>query len=224
MDRIRENYMIPIFDDLLRHETFERVTDIGCGNGLFTSYFKERSSCYLVGVDGSPYGLAQAAERGFDETILMEDLCANVLPLKDNGSDLVVCKDVLEHLLDPMAVMLETARILTSGGLLLLHVPNHFPLYYRLKFVFYNKLDIQKYFPQSNEWNLPHIRFFTMSGLKRMVRLAGFEVARDYSSHFAFVVPLFSDLPGGRFVARRLAIWSPSNFAVGFTLLCRKLE
>lgn len=227
MDRIKDdfvenNYMAPIFDDMIAGLAFRIVCDIGCGNGLFTSYLKERTGCYLVGIDGSAYGLKQAAERGYDNTVLVSDMCNEKLPVEDESFDLVVCKDVLEHLLDPLAVMRETVRVLKPGRHALISVPNHFTLFHRLKFLISNKIDTLDCFPESEEWNFPHIRFFTMQGLVQLLNEVGLEVVKDYSSSFAFVMPYIQRLPFGTTISRFLAEHAPSQFASGFVLLCRK--
>ena len=229
MDRIQEdfvgnNYMRPIFDDIIAEFTFKNVCDIGCGNGLFTSYLKEKTNCNLVGIDGSAYGLKQAAERGYDKTFLINDMCTEKLPVESESFDLVVCKDVLEHLLDPLAVMCETERVLKPEGLALITVPNHFSLFHRLKFFITNKIDTQNYFPESEEYSFPHIRFFTNQGLEKLLNEAGLEIIRDYSPVFAFVAPFIQRLPLGKLFSQYLARRAPYQFAIGFAVLCRKRD
>jgi ubiquinone/menaquinone biosynthesis C-methylase UbiE len=46
-----------------------------------------------------------------------------VLPFPDGGVDLVVCLDVLEHVKDDLAAMRQMRRVLTPGGVALIHVP-----------------------------------------------------------------------------------------------------
>lgn len=222
-DFVRPNYMAPIFNDIIANYPFKRVCDIGCGNGLFTSYLKEKTGCYLLGIDGSAYGLEQARQRGYDSTFLVGDLCTDKILTDDESFDLVVCKDVLEHLLDPLAVMHEAVRILKPGQFALISVPNHFTLYHRLKFLFTNRIDTQSYFPESEEWNFPHIRFYTMEGLVRLMQDANLKIVRDYSPMLSYVMPFLHRLPFGKAVSRLLAAQAPSQFALGLILLCRKV-
>ena len=46
------------------------------------------------------------------------------IPLADRSLDAVLCTEVLEHVVDPMAVLAEFQRLLKPGGLLLLTAPH----------------------------------------------------------------------------------------------------
>jgi 2-polyprenyl-3-methyl-5-hydroxy-6-metoxy-1,4-benzoquinol methylase len=52
------------------------------------------------------------------------DLQRDRLPFDDESVDLVTCLETLEHLLDPMHLLIEANRILKTGGSLLLTTPN----------------------------------------------------------------------------------------------------
>ncbi len=223
IDRIDDSsFMVPIFDDILLKYSFSNVLDYGCGNGIFGIYVKEKIKCKLVGVDASEYGLKNAMETGYDETVLIDDFCIEKLPFNNHSFDLVIMKDILEHLLDPLNVLQEAARVLTLNGLLLLHVPNHFPLAYRIKFLFTNRIDTQNYFPDSKEWNFPHIRFFTVRGLKEMFTEAGLTIIENYSDYFTTFCPVVSHLPYSKAFHKYLAKRYPDQFSYGYTFLCKK--
>jgi ubiquinone/menaquinone biosynthesis C-methylase UbiE len=46
-----------------------------------------------------------------------------VLPFRDGCFDIIVCLDVMEHVKDDRAAMREIWRVLTPGGVALIHVP-----------------------------------------------------------------------------------------------------
>jgi SAM-dependent methyltransferase len=185
IDRIQNNCMIPIFEDIIKKYRFYNILDYGCGNGLFGVFFKKKIQCKLTGVDGSPYALKKTSERGYDETILISDFSTIDLPLENETFDFVICKDVLEHLLNPSKVIQESHRVLSRNGKLLIHVPNHFSLVDVVKFLFTRNIDTLHYFPDANDWNFPHIRFFSFLGLVRGLEKAGFQMIENYSFHFA---------------------------------------
>jgi O-antigen biosynthesis protein len=223
IDRIDEiSFMTPIFDDIIARRDFRSVLDYGCGNGIFGIYLKEKNGCFLAGVDGSEYGLNQAKERGYDSTVRISDFSAERLPFQDGAFDLVMLKDILEHLMEPLFVLEEAARLLKEGGSLLLHVPNHFPLAYRIKFLITNRIDTQNYFPDSKEWSFPHIRFFTLPGLEEMLDKTGFSIAENYSDYFTTFCPGLSRLPFAKRFQRYLAKRYPDQFSYGYTFLCEK--
>ena len=224
VDRIQNNYMVPLFEDILRKYRFYNVLDYGCGNGLFGLFFKEKLQCNLTGVDGSSYALKKASESGYDEAILINDFSKTDLPFGDGTFDFVICKDILEHLLNPFKVIQESHRVLIQNGQLLIHVPNHFTLIDRIKFLLTKDIDTQSYFPDANDWNFPHIRFFSFSELVDGIEHAGFDLIGNYSFHFARSFGVFHRLAFMKTFFRKLACWSPDNFSSGFSVLLRKKD
>lgn len=55
-----------------------------------------------------------------------------ILPVEDQTFDLILCTEVLEHLLWPQRLLEEMHRILAPGGKILLSVPNIASLAYRI--------------------------------------------------------------------------------------------
>jgi SAM-dependent methyltransferase len=219
---VTSNYFSSVWQETLSITgSFENMLDIGCGTGAFAAEAKVMTGCRLRGVDGSDYALQQAKEIGFETLSLISDFNVDVLPFESEQFDFCLCKDLLEHLLRPDFVLREAHRVLKQGGFLLVHVPNHFTLYGRIKFLFDNDIDTYRYFPGAKRWDFPHIRFFTHESLVELLSLEGFQISRDLSHHF-------SAIPYGRYlipfpgVRRKLVNRFPSQFAEGFTLLVKK--
>jgi len=216
------NYFSPVWQDVLyKLGGFESMLDIGCGNGVFAAEAKKKTGCKLYGVDGSDYALQQAKDMGFESLSLITDFNSDVLPFSEAQFDFCLCKDLLEHLLRPEFVLEEAFRVLKPNGHLLVHVPNHFSLHGRIKFLFNNDIDTYHYFPGAKRWDFPHIRFFTYESLVELLSLKGFRIVSDLSYHFPA-------LPYGRYLLpclilrRRMIKRYPSQFAEGFTLLTKK--
>ena len=74
----------------------------------------------LRGVDGNPYGCPPDAYAN-----------AQALPLLDGSADLVVCFEVLEHVVDPGRAISEAARVLRTGGIYIVSMPFLYPLHDR---------------------------------------------------------------------------------------------
>lgn len=218
----KKNFFTPVLDELLISILKpEIVCDVGCGNGVFTIALKEKIGCQLLGVDGSEYAVAKAKSIGFDEVHLISDFCSQRLPFDDDSMDLVICKDVLEHLLDPDFLVKEIVRVTKPGGQCLLHVPNHFPVIGRIRFLFRNNIDTFNYFPESNRWNFPHIRFFNKNDLMLMARKNGLLPEIDLSWHFfrpariAKLIPLLAKWIGNRYT---------DQTSEGITILFKKFN
>jgi SAM-dependent methyltransferase len=91
-----------------------RVLDAGAGDGRFAGLFRHTR---YVGVD-----LAVGDTRwDFSQLDALSDLTA--LPFAANQFDVVLCTQVLEHVREPRAVLVELQRVLQPGGRLYLSVP-----------------------------------------------------------------------------------------------------
>ena len=75
----------------------------------------------VEGLDVSPFA-AYFAQRHWGLTVTCSTLEAAAFP--DGAFDFIVQKDVVEHVLDPRAHLVETARILAKGGRTYVLVPN----------------------------------------------------------------------------------------------------
>jgi 2-polyprenyl-6-hydroxyphenyl methylase/3-demethylubiquinone-9 3-methyltransferase len=96
------------------------ILDMGCGRGVFREYVGETVPARWIGLDWrlNPMRLLDA---GYDE-LLACDL-DKPLPVADETADVVVCLHVLEHLPRPGSALLETARVLRPGGVLVAASP-----------------------------------------------------------------------------------------------------
>lgn len=217
------NYFSPVWETVIaKTGSFGSLLDIGCGTGVFAAEARKKAGCKLYGVDGSEYALEKAKKVGFESLARIDDFNINVLPFPAQQFDFCLCKDLLEHLLRPNFILKEAHRVLKSKGFLLVHVPNHFSLHGRIKFLFNNNIDTYHYFPGAKRWDFPHIRFFTYESMAELLSTEGFQIVQNLSHHF-------SAIPYGRYllpsssVRRKLVNRFPSQLAEGFTCLAQKI-
>ena len=91
------------------------LVDLACGGGLMAPY-AARLGYRHVGVDLGLPGLELGRARG------MLPVRGSVLavPLADGCADVVVAGEILEHVVDDVAVLAECARLLRPGGTLVI--------------------------------------------------------------------------------------------------------
>jgi SAM-dependent methyltransferase len=143
------------------------ILDVGCGTGAnleMLSQFGEAE-----GVDVSSEALSFCRARGLENVKQGE---AEALPYDDSSFDLVTGLDVVEHLDDDLAGLKEMRRVLRRDGHALLFVP-------AFMFLWGVQDDVSN-----------HRRRYTLSGLKKVVREAGFEVERATYVNIGFFAPI----------------------------------
>lgn len=218
----QNDYFYPVIrnlDELISLEGKD-VVDIGCGTGIFLGPHAGKFSS-LAGVDGEEKIIERALKNGYDNVTLIEDFCTSKLPFSDCSVDVVICKDVFEHLLDPKYLLQEIKRILKVGGTLLFHVPNHFPLNKRIRFLLNNDLDTFNFFPEYDSWNNPHVRFYNFNDIITNLEAEGFTEHYNLSYHFpSFPLSLMRrlGLPAIKWLQKAF----PDQFSAGYTIVTKK--
>ena len=102
-----------------------RILDVGCGRGF---YARAIAALYpqaaVVGVDYSNDYLTAAAENTRGMAVRLARADARSLPFASGAFDAIVCSEVLEHIVEDGAVLMELNRVLRDDGSLLISVPN----------------------------------------------------------------------------------------------------
>jgi ubiquinone/menaquinone biosynthesis C-methylase UbiE len=154
-----------------------RILSLGCGAGSDVWFLA--SDNLVVGIDYVRSGLAVAARHGLRAT-QMDLNAAHTLPFPDEVFDVVVCKDILEHLVDPRRALEEIRRVLRRDGYVVLNVPNHFYLTMRLRILTGKGLMWKTigadHTAVYDESNYMHLRFYTYRGLLRLLSSVGLHV------------------------------------------------
>jgi len=164
-DPLRAQRLV-LLEPLLRAE--DRLLDAGCGDGRALELLRSRSSG-AVGVDIS-WNALQAAQRSAPTGRWVCAALDRDLPFADGSFDVVLCCEVIEHLLDVPAALRALHRVLRPGGLLFLSTPYH-GLAKNLALAVFG---FDRHFDPAG----PHIRFFTVRSLTKLLRQVGFRVER----------------------------------------------
>jgi SAM-dependent methyltransferase len=159
---------------LRRHKTAGRLLDIGCSAGFFLK--EARAAGWEVcGVELSEDTAAIARRRfGLDVRtgVLTDDLFAL------GSFDAVTLWDVVEHLKDPISVLVTARRLLRRDGILLVETPNIDGLFPRLSYKVAALLD---YWPHPEPPG--HLFQFSKKTIGRLLDSAGLRVVEIGDGH-----------------------------------------
>jgi len=99
----------------------DRILEVGCGGGHVLRLFPQSD---LTGVDVSARMLDKAREnlRAYRVRLLQGELPSLKLP--PGAFDKIICSEVLEHVVDPEAVLQEIRRLLAPKGRVVITFPN----------------------------------------------------------------------------------------------------
>jgi SAM-dependent methyltransferase len=115
-------------DTIGKFTKHEKVFEIGCNDGLFMAKLSERGAKVLVGVEPNPVSGKIASERGIKvyPDMISPDLCRDAVA-HAGKFDLVMARQVLEHLVD-FENFFECVKLaLRDDGLLFIDVPDFAP-------------------------------------------------------------------------------------------------
>ena len=163
---------------------FERILDVGCGDGNFSMLIGEACKAKEVyGIEISEKGVEMARKNGVKCYRL--DVDEEAFPFEDDFFDAVTALELIEHLFDPDRFLNEVYRVLKAKGIFVLSTPNLASIHNRVALLFgyqpYSILVSLKHsmghLGASAGGAAPdHIRFFTLRSLKELLKVHGFKI------------------------------------------------
>ena len=164
-------------DDLENVHTFamlavpagSRVLDLGAGEGSVARALAARG-CAVTAVERDPDGIAVLRAHGIHAVAAdLETIAADALPT--GAIDVVLLLDVVEHLVDPRALLARVPAWLAPGGRVLISVPHVAHAAVRLAL-------LQGHFPRTDTGLLDrtHLQFFDAQAVEELLAGAGLGV------------------------------------------------
>lgn len=152
-------------------EPNKKVLDVGCATGRVAEKLQKEKKCSVVGIEISKEMAVLAKKR------CLKVIVANIETLKslnypENFFDIILFADVLEHCRNPLEILQNLRKYLSDKGYILISIPNVANWEIRLKLLRGN-FDYQG----GTILDTGHLKFFTLSSIKKMVEQAGFTIA-----------------------------------------------
>ena len=173
---LSEEYQLKPSDDsshgritkLLQCRPPSRILDLGCSSGLLAERLR-RMGHHVIGVDVNEIDGVRERTDAFFKADLNEGIPTAV----GYGFDIVLAADVLEHVVNPGALMSQARDVLAPTGTALFCVPNIAHWYPRFR----STLGMFDY-DQRGILDSTHLRFFTRRSLVKLVERRGFAIRR----------------------------------------------
>jgi 2-polyprenyl-6-hydroxyphenyl methylase/3-demethylubiquinone-9 3-methyltransferase len=216
--RIKNTFVNELLGDLQG----KRFLDYGCGGGLFMVHAAKQGAVLVVGIDAEETAIETARHHARTEKV--EPICRFVqgedFPpfLSGERFDVILMKDVIEHIVDDDALLGIAANWIAPGGSLILSTQNSLSLNFLIQGTY------NRFFLGNKDWygwDETHVRFYNFVSLRRKLRRAGFEV-RDWRS--VYIIPYkLPALPGSKKEFLRLDVLGGIDKLLGGTFPYNRL-
>lgn len=155
------------------------ILDVGSASGWFLSEVKKRlpdSSC--TGVDVYEPAITYAKKHYKNIDFRVGD--AHKLPFKSASFDLVICTEVLEHVVNPENVVSEIGRVLKPGGEAVIEMDSG-NLLFRMAWYWWTNI-------RKGVWRDSHLHVFNAEILEKMLEKSSMEIIQRKNFNFTMGV------------------------------------
>ncbi len=217
----RERFIIGVISEYYRTHYSQKLSilDAGCGDGVFLEKIANKIKDALIyGIDYNPVRVERAVSLLKDkENVNVASGDVSNLSFCDEFFDVILLNQVLEHIPDDEKTLRELYRVLKSGGVLIVGVPNEGCFLARIRNNFLQK-EIRK--------TTDHIHFYTEKKIAGLIDSVGFRRVAIWRQSFFLPHLLLNALisrftVGYKFLGFLGQYILPSQCA-GLYLVCKK--
>src|SRR5258708_44973 len=161
-------------------KTPENILDVGCASGLFLSEISRKfPNAKYTGVDVYEEAITYGKKQYKNLQLVEAD--GHTLPFVKNSFDVVICNEVLEHVVDPGKVLQEIKRVLSPEGCAIIEMDTGNFLF---RFVWYFWTHARH-----GVWEDAHIQVFNTKILEDLIKKNGFTIIKKkiFNSSMAVV-------------------------------------
>lgn len=174
--RLLANLMLAAIGEARGGATGGKLLEIGCGEGWFLAA-ADAAGYAVQGLDFSQAGLAKFHPQFLDRARFGDAFeILDSLIAAGERCDVCVMEHVLEHVVDPEALLARLPRLLSPGGVVAITVPNDFsPIQLAARAAGAVDRDFWLAPPQ-------HLNYFNAANLGPLLERMGFEVRLGFAS------------------------------------------
>jgi SAM-dependent methyltransferase len=159
--KLWNTFFMPIIKKMKKYKKNGKILDIGCSSGYLLKLAKD-SQFETFGVELNPNAVKYGNEN-YGLNILNKDLeSAN---FDSSSFDIIVCSQLMEHIVNPENLLNEINRVLKKDGILIIDSPN----YAGLMVKFFGK----KWGGYQPQW---HVWQFTPKSISELLSINNFKV------------------------------------------------
>jgi len=185
----------------------EKVFEVGCGSGATLQHIKQNGLADWV---GGMELVKSVVEAGKEIDMLIQGNIEECdIPLDEASIDVILCLDVLEHLVDPWAVVVKLKKYLKPGGMIIGSLPNVKNLKVVIPLIF---MDNWQYV-DAGQLDRTHLRFFTKKTAVKLFQNAGLKVV---------ATPIWFSGKGNASLLNKVTLGLLRSFLVGNIYVCAR--
>lgn len=168
-DQPHSTRLIQVMSQIYDLEPDSSILEVGCNDGTFLDQLRKTGFTNLLGIEpaNDAYEISKAKNLNVIHGFLRDTPTA---PLAGAESfDLIVSRQVLEHIADLHDFMTAISKLVKPGGGLVFEVPDHEMNLKQLDYTFWEE----------------HVNYFTLNTLTYLLNMHGFSVVHSESTLFS---------------------------------------
>ena len=174
----------------------EKILDVGAANGATLKYIKERYDCRLYGIEPESKLAKEAVKYGKIYVGTVENWLHSPFEDYDSQYDFIIMADVIEHLLEPWAIVRDIAKHLKKSGAIFASIPNFLNATVIVNLFKYGTFG----YKSCDIVNKEHLRFFTTLDCMDLFKICGLKpeilggIAACYAEGTLEAAKLFTEI------------------------------
>ncbi|MEK7497552.1 MAG: methyltransferase domain-containing protein [Patescibacteria group bacterium] len=173
---------VSTFRKLTKNLRPKKILDVGCASGrMANEVSKIFPEAKISAIDAYSKTINYGKKKYPHINFSVED--AHKLSFKSSTFDLVICYEVIEHVVDPKRVLAEIRRVMKKNGRALVVMDSGNWLFRIVWFISENTI--------SRVWQGAHLHPFKHRELENAIKKVGFKIVNKHFSHFGMEVSFY---------------------------------